>query len=95
MAGSLGQTDAAGHHGLEDELAEVAAYLRCDVRRKARPAVGHGEDHPGDDPGAGSDGGGWLDRMEQLRQALEREVLTAVTSTRSAAASPVRCQRAE
>ena len=74
-AGRLGDAHVARDHGVEHAVAEVAPHLGGDLLGEPQPAVVHGEQHaldlqvrvevlPHD-----------LDRVEQLPQAFEREVL--------------------
>src|SRR3954468_3484984 len=74
-AGGLPHPDVARDGRVEDELREVLAHLSFHVAREAGPAVVHGEDEPGDGEARVELALDERQRVEQLGEALEREVL--------------------
>src|SRR6266571_6894111 len=75
VALGLCEADRARHGGAEDERTEVAPHLLLDLLREARPAVDHRQEKAADAEPRVEPPPDQLDRMEKLRQPLERVVL--------------------
>ena len=74
LGASARRTDR-GTTVVEDELAEVAPHLGGDVRREAGAAVDHRQQHAGDPELRVQPGLDEVDRLDDLREPLERVVL--------------------
>src|SRR5581483_5698771 len=75
VARRLGDTNRARDDRVEDEGAEVLPHLGFDLRRETCARVGHREQHAGDRERRVEPPLHELDRLYELREALERVVL--------------------
>ena len=73
--GRLGDADAARDHGSEHELREVPAKLALDVVGRAGPLVVHGDHDAGQNQRRVEVAPHQLERLEELDQPLQRQVL--------------------